>query len=625
MAECAVATAKANVMLYDSKASTWIPSGPGHGISKVQLYHNTITNAYRVVGWRLQDREVVINCAIARGLKYHQARPTFHQWRDSRQQVYGLNFASIEEADAFAAAVKSALESLAALHRQQALQTQQQQCGPPVTSSQFNPISTTVTGVTTTINGNQEYMQQNQRQQPLSNQETTNYMNNNNIQVYPIQPSAASVQNHLISSSENDLSESTEGNGQQNKLLSLSSSKQQSERVFSGDYDESIVNSVNNIVLNDNQNVYPGITTTCRINTSSHQNTETSCLKSTEQNAFITNSSLINGNTEHRVNCDSPYYSSSDDSLRNLRNGSNEAHVNSTTSVMLNAPSFTTNTGTSINNSELNVSSQPSVPAPPPPPPPLLPPPLMINMPGSKAWRQTSTTTSCSKPNSSQLVADNSDTSDYDGVAEPGSLDAQLRLARQQRIRAASVAGLGTSDSSSSVCGPRMHGVDMMSDLQRVLAARRRAKEAEEDSNTTSVFSSTSNTSTTTTVINNSNSNGATSPVRSHSVTVNTFQSQNSSTTSSSIVAGYATLRKVSSPAFDSTTMNCSSNSCITASSNCESTTVSRADLEAFKRELIAEFRREVQQLKNDVIEGSLNLTFSLKIVFAKLVKTVYY
>ncbi|KAK4475031.1 hypothetical protein MN116_002127 [Schistosoma mekongi] len=606
MAECAVATAKANVMLYDSKASTWIPSGPGHGISKVQLYHNTITNAYRVVGWRLQDREVVINCAIARGLKYHQARPTFHQWRDSRQQVYGLNFASVEEADAFAAAVKSALESLAALHRQQALQTQQQQCGPPVTLSQFNPIPTTATGVTTAINSNQQYMQQNQCQQPLSNQQTTNYINNNNIQVYSIQPTAASVQNHLISSSENDLSESTEGNGEQ-KLLSLSPSNQQSERVFSGGYDESIVNSVNNIVLNDNQNVYPGITTTFRINTSSHQNTETSRLKSTEQNAFTTNTSLTNGNTEHGVNCDSPCHSSSDDSLRNLRvlpNGSSEPHVNSTTSVVLNAPSFTTHTGTSINNSESNVSSQPSIPASQPPPPPLLPPPLMINMPGSKAWRQTSTTTSCSKPNSSQLVADNSDTSDYDGVAEPGSLDAQLRLARQQRIRAASVAGLGTSDSSSSVCGPRMHGVDMMSDLQRVLAARRRAKEAEEDSNTTGVFSSTSNTSTTTAVSYNSNSNGAASPVRSHSVTVNTFQSQNPSTTSSSIVAGYATLRKVSSPVFDSTTMNYSSNSYITASSNCESTTVSRADLEAFKRELIAEFRREVQQLKNDVIEA---------------------
>lgn len=40
-------------------------------------------------------------------------------------------------------------------------------------------------------------------------------------------------------------------------------------------------------------------------------------------------------------------------------------------------------------------------------------------------------------------------------------------------------------------------------------------------------------------------------------------------------------------------------NSCSTATSM-----VSRADLEAFKRELMSEFRREVQQLKNDVIEG---------------------
>ncbi|VDP89856.1 unnamed protein product [Echinostoma caproni] len=130
-----VATAKANVMLYDSDSSTWIPSGSGHGVSKVQLYHNPTANTYRIVGWRLQDREVVINCAIVRGLKYHQARPTFHQWRDSKQRVYGLNFTLPEEAEAFAVAVKSALDDLAALHRQQATQQQQQQ-----TQSQPQPI-----------------------------------------------------------------------------------------------------------------------------------------------------------------------------------------------------------------------------------------------------------------------------------------------------------------------------------------------------------------------------------------------------------------------------------------------------------------------------------------------------
>ena len=48
--------------------------------------------------------QVVINCAILRGLKYNQATPTFHQWRDNRP-VYGLNFMSKEEADSFAQAM----------------------------------------------------------------------------------------------------------------------------------------------------------------------------------------------------------------------------------------------------------------------------------------------------------------------------------------------------------------------------------------------------------------------------------------------------------------------------------------------------------------------------------------
>lgn len=68
--------------------------------------------------------------------------------------------------------------------------------------------------------------------------------------------------------------------------------------------------------------------------------------------------------------------------------------------------------------------------------------------------------------------------------------------------------------------------------------------------------------------------------------------------------------RKVSSPSLDSTTINSLSNSCSTNNSNSGSTTVNRADLEAFKRELISEFRREVQQLKNDVIEGDLDFFF---------------
>uniref|UniRef100_A0A3Q3EJJ9 Ena/VASP-like protein n=1 Tax=Labrus bergylta TaxID=56723 RepID=A0A3Q3EJJ9_9LABR len=48
-----------------------------------------------------------------KGLKYNQATPTFHQWRDARQ-VYGLNFASKEEATTFSNAMLFALNVLSA-------------------------------------------------------------------------------------------------------------------------------------------------------------------------------------------------------------------------------------------------------------------------------------------------------------------------------------------------------------------------------------------------------------------------------------------------------------------------------------------------------------------------------
>lgn len=55
--------------------------------------------------------QVVINYSIVKGLKYNQATPTFHQWRDARQ-VYGLNFATKEEATTFSNAMLFALNVL---------------------------------------------------------------------------------------------------------------------------------------------------------------------------------------------------------------------------------------------------------------------------------------------------------------------------------------------------------------------------------------------------------------------------------------------------------------------------------------------------------------------------------
>uniref|UniRef100_A0A803YN49 Ena/VASP-like protein n=1 Tax=Meleagris gallopavo TaxID=9103 RepID=A0A803YN49_MELGA len=96
-------------MVYDDTSKKWVPIKPGQqGFSRINIYHNTATNTFRVVGVKLQDQQVVINYSIVKGLKYNQATPTFHQWRDARQ-VYGLNFASKEEATTFSNAMLFAL------------------------------------------------------------------------------------------------------------------------------------------------------------------------------------------------------------------------------------------------------------------------------------------------------------------------------------------------------------------------------------------------------------------------------------------------------------------------------------------------------------------------------------
>lgn len=103
-------------MVYDDVQKKWIPSGSSSGLSKVQIYHHQQNNTFRVVGRKLQDHEVVINCSILKGLKYNQATATFHQWRDSKS-VYGLNFSSQQDAEAFARAMMHALEVSAHLQR----------------------------------------------------------------------------------------------------------------------------------------------------------------------------------------------------------------------------------------------------------------------------------------------------------------------------------------------------------------------------------------------------------------------------------------------------------------------------------------------------------------------------
>ncbi|RZF45406.1 hypothetical protein LSTR_LSTR002849 [Laodelphax striatellus] len=114
--ELSIASARASVMVYDDANKKWIPSGTSSGLSKVHIFQHQTNNTFRVVGRKLQDHEVVINCVIIKGLKYNQATQTFHQWRDNKQ-VYGLNFSSKEDADGFARAMLHALEVLGMSNR----------------------------------------------------------------------------------------------------------------------------------------------------------------------------------------------------------------------------------------------------------------------------------------------------------------------------------------------------------------------------------------------------------------------------------------------------------------------------------------------------------------------------
>ncbi|XP_051781552.1 LOW QUALITY PROTEIN: protein enabled homolog [Erpetoichthys calabaricus] len=129
--EQSICQARAAVMIYDDANKKWVPAGGSTGFSRVHIYHHTGNNAFRVVGRKIQDHQVVINCAIPKGLKYNQATQTFHQWRDARQ-VYGLNFGSKEDANVFASAMMHALEVLNSQDSGPTLTRQNSQLSPHV-------------------------------------------------------------------------------------------------------------------------------------------------------------------------------------------------------------------------------------------------------------------------------------------------------------------------------------------------------------------------------------------------------------------------------------------------------------------------------------------------------------
>lgn len=102
-------TGKGNQLIQTEKVCSW-----NYGqivIQQTSFLVFRFPSLAPLISLSLTFTQVVINCAIPKGLKYNQATQTFHQWRDARQ-VYGLNFGSKEDANVFASAMMHALEVL---------------------------------------------------------------------------------------------------------------------------------------------------------------------------------------------------------------------------------------------------------------------------------------------------------------------------------------------------------------------------------------------------------------------------------------------------------------------------------------------------------------------------------
>lgn len=186
MSEQSVASARAAVLVYDDNNKKWVPSGSSSGLSKVHIYQHTVQGTFRVVGRKLHDHEVVINCAILKGLKYNQATATFHQWRDNRT-VYGLNFSSKDDADAFAVAMLRAIEMLN--QNNSVAQRPAPAPAPPVPQHAPQPIYQTI--------GSVSWSQDDvEHQRNRQNQQAVHYMTTNAVgsSSHPASPACAPSQ-----------------------------------------------------------------------------------------------------------------------------------------------------------------------------------------------------------------------------------------------------------------------------------------------------------------------------------------------------------------------------------------------------------------------------------------------
>ena len=87
MSEHSLVSGSATVMHYNDQTRQWVNTGDHAGLSKLHIYMNASNGAYRIVGRRIGDHQVLLNQGFSRGLKFQQSSNTFLQWKDARRGV----------------------------------------------------------------------------------------------------------------------------------------------------------------------------------------------------------------------------------------------------------------------------------------------------------------------------------------------------------------------------------------------------------------------------------------------------------------------------------------------------------------------------------------------------------
>ena len=77
----------------------------------------TVSDSYRIICIMYSlihtlVLQVTLNAHLLAGLKYSEATPTFHQWRDLRHTIHGLNFSTKDDAVNFSKTMNAVLQVL---------------------------------------------------------------------------------------------------------------------------------------------------------------------------------------------------------------------------------------------------------------------------------------------------------------------------------------------------------------------------------------------------------------------------------------------------------------------------------------------------------------------------------